>query len=203
MHSRSRQFVQAFPARDPDRVDRCGYWQRMKLTKRDFWCALLLSSLVGSLGCEEEGEQCIAESACGYIGLVDPGDSCAGSDSPTLSASDVTAAKCVLEALRDGDPGPVSIDRSIDDPYWSCGFRRRISVMNDRNVIVVEGEYEDLGGFNLLRKGKLRSPAHFQKCLDDGPAGYVACLIDPVEFQPGDVDCECEHYCVDVNEQSI
>lgn len=161
-------------------------------------------SLVVSLGCEDDTPACIAESACTQVSLVHPREICEPSDSPALkSEEDVAAAKCMLEALRDGDPGPVSIHEApTENPGW-CGFRRSISVTSHRNVIVVEGVYEDLGGDNNLRKGKLKSPATFQKCLDDGPDGYVACLIDPIDFETGEVDCECEYYCMDVNEQSI
>jgi hypothetical protein len=117
----------------------------------------------------------------------------AGQASPTPSSvTNNDAAVCALEALRDGKKGRFFIDRSPDNLAGYCGLLRRIQIIGDRQALVAESEYEDLGGTDSHYTAELKAPDDYQKCLDAGPSAYADCLGDAVILEGDDPACSCD-----------
>jgi hypothetical protein len=158
-------------------------------------CACGLA-ILGTAACEgpwgdgSYGDGCYTEATCEPVFIHISGDDCNGQGTPIEAQGE--DARCVLEQLRNGETGVVYINVT-PDPGW-CGIQYVAHVIPDRRAVVVEYDYHDLASYTSMKKAVLRPPWEYQKCLDDGPEGYAACLVNAFGYRSGTPVCECD-YC--------
>jgi hypothetical protein len=157
--------------------------------------ACLLVTL-GTAACDDSwgdgsyGDGCYTEVTCEPV-LVPVSGDCGEYGAPTGEL--YGGEPCVLEQLRAGTTGQVYINISPYPGY--CGIQYVAHIIPDRRAVVEEYSYVDYTtGAISMKKAVLRSPGDYQSCLDGGPEGYAACLVNAFGWRSGTPMCECD-YC--------